>query len=166
MTAVSESELDALRALYPGVSDFEADVCADLFELAELVEHIQRRIRELASESGMPPHHLFVLEHLALNRGSASLSDVLSATALPKQSATYILDRLERDKLVERKKDETDRRRIRVVLTKQGTSVVKAALRPFYDVLIEAMRAVPARDRQASRRGLRAFLDALDDENS
>lgn len=161
MSSVIESELESLRALYPALSDYEEDVAVDLFELAELVEHIQRRIRELAAASGMPPHHFFVLEHLALHRGSSPLSEVLVATALPKQSATSILDRLERDELVERRRDEKDRRRIRVVLTRRGKSVVKAALRPFYDTLLGAMAEVPARDRRASRRGLRAFRGAL-----
>ena len=159
---MTSSQIENLSDLYPDVANFEPGVVDDLFALADLVELIQRHIRRLAEVSGMPAQHFFILEHLALNNGVAPLADLLVAVALPKQSATYMIDHLERDGLVKRSQDERDRRRLVVGLTKRGYSVIRKAFAPFYDTLLRATTAVSERERRAVRRGLKGVLAALE----
>jgi len=160
---MKEQTLEHLREVYPGVSRFAPDAIADLFVSAHLIEQIERRIRDLAGQSGIPPHHFFVLERLALHGGSAPLAELLKELGLPKQSATYILDRLEKNGMIERQKDTHDRRRLNMVLTEAGDSFVRKHFKPFYDAMLEAISGVPQKERKAMTNGLRTLLNGLQD---
>lgn len=153
--------LERLRGLVPAASNFDDTAIADLFDIADLVDDIQRRIAVLAEEAGMPSLHFFLLEHLALHGGAAPLSELLLALNVPKQSATYIVDQLEKQGLVERRMDERDRRRFEVALTQKGKRRVKSGLGPFYSSMLAAFDTVSHRDRTAILRGLGQFRDAL-----
>ncbi len=163
---MKQRTLDALSEFYPNAAEFESKTITDLFDLADLVDDIERQIRELAEGSGMPSIHFFVLEHLALNEGAASLGELLSALNLPKQSATYVIDRLEKDGLVERRMDKRDRRRFEVALTRKGRRRVKADVTPFYGAMLHAMQAVSKKDRTVLLRGLTAFLQGLNESQA
>lgn len=158
---MEQRTLDALDNSFPGAAEHDSTTITDLFEIADLVDDIERRIRELAESTGMPALHLFVLEHLALNEGAASLGELITALNLPKQSATDVIDRLEDGGLVERRADKRDRRRFEVILTPTGQRRAKSDLGPFYGALLDAMQTVSKRDRVVLRRGLAAFRNAL-----
>ena len=108
---MDETTLENLKEYYPKIDKFDPQLVADLFDISFIVDEIQHDIRELAQNTGMPPTHFFLLEHLALSGGAASLSELLRALNLPKQSATYMIDILEKESLVKRKPDPNDRRR-------------------------------------------------------
>ena len=153
--------LTILNKLFPEAADFEPEAIADLFDLADLIDDIQQRIRDLAEETGMPALHFFLLEHLALTGGQAPLGELLRALNVPKQSATYIIDKLQDSGLVERRPDERDRRRLTVALTRKGRALMKTGFGPFYTALVSAMQGVPKRDRAVVIRSLGRFLAAL-----
>ena len=155
--------LERLRRLVPAASDFDDGAIADLFDISDLVADIQRRIGHLAEEAGMPSLHFFLLEHLALHGGAAPLSELLLALNVPKQSATYIVDQLEKQGLVERRRDEQDRRRFEVALTRKGKRRTKLGLGPFYRSMFGAFGTISNRDRAAILKGLGRFRDALDE---
>ena len=158
---IDEETLANLRGVWPDAADFEQAAIAELFELADLVEDIQRRIKVLAEASGMPALHFYVLEQLALEGGQAPLSELVDALDLPKQSATYMVDRLEGEAYVERQRDPADRRRFQIVLTRKGRRKVKSNLPRFYKAMLDALRQVPAEGRAQLLRSLAQFRDEL-----
>lgn len=158
---MDEKTLEHLHRVLPEGAEFAAGELTDLFDLSEVVESIQRCIAALAERNGMPAHHFFLLEQLALSGGAAPLGELRHILNMPKQSATYIVDRLEKDGYVERRKDPADRRRYEIALTAEGRHLLKADLKDFYDVMLKALAHVSQADRQTILRGLRSFRDAL-----
>lgn len=77
---------------------------------------------------GSAPRYLGLLCVIQANPGQ-SQSRLAEAIALKRSSLVPILDRLEREGLVERKATENDRRSNTVWLTEQGDTVVAALLR-------------------------------------
>ena len=162
---MDQRTLEELHRFFPAAEEMDPQNIADLFDLAELVDEIQRRIRDLAELTGMPSLHFFLLEHLALSGGSMPLGSLVQTLHLPKQSATYIVDRLEKDGFVERRADTQDRRRLEIALTQKGRQRTKAGFGPFYGAMLKALQSVSKSDRAALRRGLGQFLDGLQDPN-
>ena len=152
-----------LQDYFPGAENVDPQIIGDLFDIASVVEDIQHHIRELAQETGMPSVHFFLLEHLALNGGAASLGDLLRVLNLPKQSATYIVDRLEKDMLVKRRPDPNDRRRYEVALTTKGKKLAKNKMSPFYETLLNALQVISKKDRESTAKTLEKFRDGLRD---
>jgi DNA-binding MarR family transcriptional regulator len=92
---------------------------------AALLDHVARRMR-LRSESalaplGLRPRHLVALTVLRDTRGSTQ--QALSATLqIDRTNLVGLLNELESDKLIERRRSTADRRRHIVELTKTGES--------------------------------------------
>ena len=59
-----------------------------------------------------------------------------------------ILDRLETKKLIRRKRDKTDRRRVYVTLTKEGKLLSENAPSPLQNTLVDAMVKLPEFDQE------------------
>ena len=153
--------LERLHALVPSSTEFDDAVTEHLFDIADLIDAINGRIDALAEASGLPSLHFYLLEYLALEGGTAPLKEVLSALKVPKQSATYVVDKLEGRGLIERRRDTADRRRFELALTAKGRAMAESDLSPFYAAVLGAMQAVDASDREAVVRGLTVFLQSL-----
>lgn len=80
---------------------------------------LARRLRSQRAESAETLLELSVLGHL-YRRGPMTPGALASAERLQPQSLTRALARLERDRLVLRRSDETDRRRSLLVLAEAG----------------------------------------------
>ena len=85
------------------------------------------------------------------------------ALNIPKQTATYIVDALEKQDLVKRRRDERDRRRLAVALTAKGRRRMKSKLGPFYSAMLRAFSTLDNKDRVAIVRGLKQFRSALNE---
>jgi len=134
------------------------DALADLFAMSELVDNIQRKIRQLGDASGIPAQQFFVLERLGMHGGQAPLAALLAELQMPKQTGTYVIDQLEKAQLVERVRDPRDRRRLVVALTEAGAKHLKEHLGPFYQQMVHATEAMNPTDRSAVIAGLATFL--------
>lgn len=89
----------------------------------------------------------------------AGLSRALLVTA---GNVTGLVDRAERDGVVERRPDPDDRRVARVWLTDEGRAMIRAAL-PIHDRLVHELLGALPRDQ---RRDLRRLLGSLRDHLS
>ena len=97
---------------------------------------------------------------LCLREGPGLMArDVVRLTGLPKNSISRAVGGLERRGLVERARDEGDRRGLRLRATPGGTALVEAAL-PFFEARQAAMTAALTPD---ERRAFDALLGKLVD---
>ena len=91
-----------------------------------LVGRISRRLNKITKESissyGLTTSQFFMLIALYEENGIL-ISKLAEKVALDKATLTGIIDRLERDGLVERKNDPKDRRAIRVYLSKKAETM-------------------------------------------
>jgi DNA-binding MarR family transcriptional regulator len=90
----------------------------------------------------------------------ANLSRRMLVTA---GNLTGLVDRAERDGIVERRPDPSDRRLTRVVLTSRGRKLADRAMVRHNEIAEQIVAPLPPRDREELRRllgGLRSALDA------
>lgn len=116
--------------------------------------------RELASVGveKVKPSYLGVL--ITLWRQDGVQASALGRKAgLEPSSMTGILDRMERDELIERKADPNDRRAQRIHLTKRGADVCQPVLDVVDRVLAQVTRGISDDDVASSKKTLRTVLD-------
>jgi DNA-binding MarR family transcriptional regulator len=113
-----------------------------------------------AAGADVTPRMLAVLQHLAV-AGPLTVGEQAGHLRLSKASASELVDRLEAKGLVERMRDDRDRRRVFVWLTPAGRARARAYPSVLgTDDLTKAVEAMRPADRAALVRGLRALLAA------
>jgi DNA-binding MarR family transcriptional regulator len=124
--------------------------------LLETVGGLNARFAAQYAEHGLDPVEFEVLVRLARSPGRAlRMSDLAAQTLLTSSGITRVVDRLERDKLVERRACTTDRRGSFAAITRAGLARLDAVL-PGHLQLVERWFTGRLSDGQ-----LDAFLDAL-----
>ena len=100
-----------------------------------LIGRVSRRLNKITKESIMPykltTSQFFLLIALYEENGIL-ISKLAEKVALDKATLTGIIDRLERDGLVERRDDPKDRRAIRVYLTPKAESLREELLEIYH----------------------------------
>ena len=71
-----------------------------------------------------------------LRVGEMTMGDLASEVSLSQATVTTILDRLEKRELIERKRGETDKRRVYACLTQGGLAIIDQAPTPLQDEFI------------------------------
>lgn len=113
---------------------------------AELPDHVLvalRRIiratdlhsRKLGKQTGLTTPQLVIIQ--AVGRlEDPTVSDIAKAVSLSLATVTTILNRLERNGLVNRARSSVDRRRVIVTLTEQGQTLRASAPKPLQDSFV------------------------------
>jgi DNA-binding MarR family transcriptional regulator len=133
-----EPETFALRALQEAVGD------------AELA---------LARRMHLNPTDLSAMGHLAFAEESLGTGELTGRLGISPAATTELVDRLERAGHVLRRRDEKDRRRVRLTPSPSATAEVLSHLGPLLSALDEVVEDVPERDREAIRRYLAAVTE-------
>ncbi len=92
--------------------------------------------RDLARKSGLTPSQVVVLQIIA-RQGEAGAGAISEAARLSQATVTSLLDKLEERRLVLRRRDPDDRRRVTAELTAEG----RAALADTPDILHDRFSA-------------------------
>lgn len=103
---------------------------------------------------------LFVLRTLGRKEG-LSLLELASETRTDPSSVSVVVKRLEERRLVARRRDPRDRRRIRLSLTGRGRALLAGAPQAPQDDLIAALAAMSAADRKRLVRLLERLTAAI-----
>ena len=133
-----EPETNALRELQSAISD------------AELA---------LARRMHLNPTDLSAMGHLAFAEESIGTGELTGRLGISPAATTELVDRLERAGHVLRRRDEKDRRRVRLSPSPSATEEVLAHLSPLLDALDAVIEDVPDEDREVVRRYLAAVTD-------
>ncbi|MGB6770578.1 MAG: MarR family transcriptional regulator [Candidatus Dormiibacterota bacterium] len=103
---------------------------ASVSELAQrlptVLTRLNRRLRQMSGMLGVPPGHYPVLASL-LEQSPATVSTLAAAEHVRVPSMTALLGQLETEGLITKEVDASDRRFVRVSLTRHGASVARAA---------------------------------------
>ena len=94
-----------------------------LLALRRIIRAIDLRSRHLVTHYGLTGPQLTVLKELSAN-GGCCVSELAKAIHLSQATATGILGRLEKRRLVRRKRSDEDRRRVLVWLTDTGEQLL------------------------------------------
>ena len=127
--------------------------------LYRTLDAVMPRFRKIFNEFGLTEQQwrvlrvLWELEAVTLNRLAA-------LTLIPAPSLVGIVDRLERDQLVNRQRSEADRRKVNVVLTSQGAMLEDEVMPRVAVMYAELKQSVDAESWQAVLDGLQVIASA------
>jgi DNA-binding MarR family transcriptional regulator len=102
------------------------EVTQEMLHLFPLLEGkiIRVGFRSMERDWKVAPHHFMILKMLR-HAGPMPVSEIGGSHDIPKSHMTYLIDRLEEMKLVERQPDTKDRRVVKVSLTPEGERTLK-----------------------------------------
>jgi DNA-binding MarR family transcriptional regulator len=142
------------------VSPVSPEIRAVANEIARLDLAMFKRFyagrRQVAGE--VTPRMVTVLRHLAVT-GPMTVGEQAEHLGLSPAAMSELTDRLEQRRLVERMRDDVDRRRVFVWLTEQGRDHLAGLPEPD-DPLVRAVASMDPVDRRHLVEGLRALLAA------
>ena len=108
-----------------------------LIVLLKAQANIEQHIKTSLGSTSLSVNEFTALEAL-YNKGSLSAQELTGLVLIPNSSMTYVLDNLEKKGLINRQRDEADRRVYRSSLTEEG----QRAFPEIYATHYEHMRTV------------------------
>ncbi|HBQ85090.1 MAG TPA: hypothetical protein DD811_01205 [Syntrophomonas sp.] len=92
------------------------------FSMRAAMKKIEKNLNLQLEGTGVTIPQSFILSYL-LNEDGATLKEIGSKSLIDSSSMTVLIDKLEKDGLVERQLDTQDRRAIRVFITDRGRQI-------------------------------------------
>lgn len=112
-----------------------------LVSLRRIIRATDLHSRWLLQHFGVTVPQLIVLQQIAKN-GATSLSALARAASLSLPTVTGIVARLEARGMVQRTRNESDRRQLLVSLTRSGAELLEDAPSPLQDTFIQQFAAL------------------------
>lgn len=94
------------------------------FSLRVVMKKIDKNLSQQLEAHGVSIPQSFILYSL-LEQDGSTLKEIGNKTLIDSSSMTVLVDKLEKDELVERKLDSQDRRAIRVFITEKGMRIAE-----------------------------------------
>lgn len=104
--------------------DDQAEIA--LVALRRILKATEANVKALASQSGLTASQLLVLQVLK-SRGETLTGELARAVDLKQATISILLDKLQEMGLIERRRGESDRRRVWVRITDEGNGVLHGA---------------------------------------
>jgi DNA-binding MarR family transcriptional regulator len=128
------------------------------WQASEIARRARRLVDEALGQEGARRQHFTVLTSLA-EQGPASQAALGRRLWIDRSDLHAILNELERDGLIDRVRDERDRRRNVVALTRRGTTALKRLDKRVDGAQSALLQPLSAGDRRELRRLLGRLLD-------
>lgn len=106
-----------------------------LVSLRQIIRAIDLHSKKLSKESGLTAPQLILMRSIR-ELGEVTIKQLSNHTNMSQATATIILDRLQRNGLIERKRSETDKRKVHAVLTEEGKERLANAPLPLQQSFI------------------------------
>ncbi|MDD3516997.1 MAG: MarR family transcriptional regulator [Chromatiales bacterium] len=127
-----------------------------------LFRAIQDGSRRIEKVCGVSSAQLWALWELDGSPG-LSVGDLSERLSIHPSTASNMLDKLERKRLIERRRTGSDQRVVRLFLTGEGAALVKSAPQPARGGVNEALTRLPPQILADLDRGLADLLAAMGD---
>ncbi len=113
-----------------------------LSAIRQIIREVDTYSKRLASEYGITVPQLVCLAKID-ERGPLALKDLAEQAFLSSSTVVGIVDRLERQELVQRERSVRDRRLVRVYLTEKGKELLANSPSPLHEALAAALERLP-----------------------
>ncbi len=107
-----------------------------LLSLRKIIQAISLNSKDLSRRYGITGPQLIILNEIA-NHDSLSVTELARSISLSQATVTDILNRLEKRKLIERSRDDADRRRVNIRITDQCREILSQVPPPLQETFIE-----------------------------
>jgi len=137
-----------------------------LYLVSRLSLVITSALKKRLTEAGLAhvkPAYLWALMSLWVEDG-LKVTDIARGARLDTSTMTGLLDRMERDGLVTRTADMTDRRTLRIYLTDEGRRIQNPVISETLHVLDECFGGIPEEDLNVTKATLAKVLAKVREE--
>lgn len=124
---------------------------------------IRRKGREILSDFNITVPQFSALQIL-INYGDMTIGELSQKMALACSTITDLIDRMEKSDLVIRKKDEKDKRVVRVEVLPKGYDILEKVLKKRIDFLTGKLSDFSDEDKDKLNLGLKSLYEAMKDE--
>ncbi len=107
-----------------------------LISLRQIIRATDLYSRKLSKVSGLTSPQLLIMQAIGA-KGEITMGDLANEVSLSQATVTTILDRLEKRHLIERKRGESDKRRVYATLTPDGSGIIEQAPTPLQEEFID-----------------------------
>lgn len=135
------------------VNDVIADPLAVANELRPVLLRLSRELRRETEQLGVTSRQVTLLWLIRLNPG-LSLRELAAEERISAPALSGYVDRLEKAELVERVRDENDRRRVGLALTDEGERLLKRVRARRTTWLADRLRALDDAELEALERAI------------
>ncbi|NLY85474.1 MAG: MarR family transcriptional regulator [Tissierellia bacterium] len=124
---------------------------------------IRRKGREILSDFNITIPQFTALQIL-INKGNMTIGELSKSMALACSTITDLIDRMEKAGLVVRKKDEKDKRVVRIEVLSKGYEILEKVLNKRIEFLSSKLVDFTYEEKVRLSLGLKALYDAMKDE--
>ncbi len=135
-----------------------------LRSLRRITRAIDLHSRHLANNHKLTGPQLVCLRHLARHE-TATPSNMAKSVSLSQATITGILDRLEKRELITRERDNKDRRRVNLALTKAGRDLLIDAPMPLHQTFANRLAELPEEQQKRIDGVLREIVEMMEAED-
>ncbi|HNX27830.1 MAG TPA: MarR family transcriptional regulator [Syntrophomonadaceae bacterium] len=131
------------------------------FNMRAAMKKIDRNLGQHLEPFGISIPQSFILKSL-LEENGTTLKEIGNRTLIDSSSMTVLVDKLEKDKLVERQLDAQDRRAIRIFITDSGRELAEQVLE-MANAFNEKLRGLIAdENKEVFLQGVNSIINGLD----
>lgn len=113
-----------------------------LVSMRKITQAISQHSRDLSKRYGMTGPQLVILNEIA-NRQPLSVTELARSISLSQATVTDILNRLHKKGLIERTRDDMDRRRVMIRITKGCSELLSKAPPALQETFVERYAKLP-----------------------
>ncbi|GAB6932962.1 MarR family winged helix-turn-helix transcriptional regulator [Calditerricola satsumensis] len=139
--------------------------CEDVYEIERLLRHmsciVKQKGREILNHFPITPPQFDALLWLD-ECGDLTISELSNRMYLACSTITDLVDRMEKNGLVERVRDQSDRRVVRIRLLDKGRQIIQEVLKRRREYLAEVLAHVPPDDVREIRRALTRLNETME----
>ncbi len=130
--------------------------------LRQIAKEVRRKGREILTDFAITPPQFDALIYL-YEFGDLTIGELSSKLYLAYSTTTDLVDRMERNDLVERVRDSNDRRVVRLHMKQNGREMIEKVLIARREHLAHALVHVPADDLQTLVGSLKQIVEHITD---
>lgn len=138
---------------------------ADIEKYLRKIDNIIRKKgREILKDFNITTPQFIALQWL-ITSGDLTIGELSNKMSLACSTITDLIDRMEKNQLVSRVKDNKDRRIVRVKVKKKGHDLIKDVLERRQEYLLEKLRDLDEEKKISLANNLKELHKAMEQEN-
>lgn len=145
----------------------DKQVCENVIEIEKYLRKvdyiIRKKGREILNDFNITVPQFTALQIL-ISEGDLTIGELSQKMALACSTITDLIDRMEKSGLVVRKKDDKDKRVVRVEVQPIGYEIVQKVLDKRIDYLAEKLKGFKGEDKKFLREALESLYVAMKDD--
>lgn len=125
---------------------------------------IRKKGREILSHMNITDPQFIALQHI-VNNQQLTIGELSQRMSLACSTITDLIDRMEKNELVLREKDEQDKRVVRLKVQPKGNEIVKQVLKKRREYLSEKLTDLSENEKELLLKGLKHLYNVMIEES-